>query len=237
MATYGVAGQKVREICDQVIERFHPDLAESKARIGLLQAYPSVDRNGDSPRPAMVTKGCRILARIKINSEEARCAGSPDATLTIDAAYWKELDEADDPEEGRRKQEALLDHELYHLINRKKDGEFVLDDQRRPKLASRPHDWEVTGFRVVAERHRQFAPEVIIARQFHDDFGNLLFSFAEDLASDEYREVEASEAVDLEAIAVEQGEDGIERIVPPKKPSKSRKGRKGSKGYKPAVAP
>jgi hypothetical protein len=37
-------------------------------------------------------------------------------------------------------------------------------------------------FRAVAARHGRHSEERIQARQFHDTYGNLLFSWAEDIA-------------------------------------------------------
>ena len=184
MATFDPAPQRVNEVIQDVIDRWYPDLVEAKARIGAVFARPTLDKNGDPTGPAMMKDDRQIMARIKKNSEEDRAGGKDDATITFDAEEWERLD--DEPD-GIKQQRALVDHELYHLIVRRdkpaegqKIGAILTDDLGRPKFKMRPHDWEITGFRVVAERHGNHSYEKREARRFHDLHGNLLFDFASD---------------------------------------------------------
>lgn len=183
MATYGPAGTEVQATLDRVIDRFYPELQECHARIGLVLAYPSVGLDNKDSGPAMKVRGHQAFGKVKINNEADRIAGAPDATLTIDAAHWKDLGE--EGLDGDRKREALLDGLLYFLEARidNDTGRIKTDDRGRPLFRKRTTDWELSGFRAVAARHRQFAPEVIEARRFHDSYGNYLFAFADDLAS------------------------------------------------------
>jgi hypothetical protein len=187
MATFDKAPQRVYETIREVIEEYYPDLVEANARIGAVFAYPTLDKEGDPTGPAMMKDDRQIMARIKKNSEEDRAAGKDDATITFDAEEWKRLD--DEPDGGFQ-QAALVDHELHHLIVRRelpadgqKVGRIMMDDKGRPLFKMKPHDWEITGFRAVAERHGRHSYERQEARRFHDRFGNLLFNFAEDKAS------------------------------------------------------
>lgn len=185
MATYSKAPGEVLDLIAEVIDNWHPDLLEAEARIGAVMARPTLDRDGEPKGPAMAKDGFPVLARIKRNSEEDRAGGKDDATITIDADHWETLDGEDD---GLARQRALIDHELYHLeVQREKalpgqvKGPIKTDDRSRPLFRIRPHDWEITGFRAVAERHGRHSEERIQARQFHDRYGQLLFSWAEDL--------------------------------------------------------
>ncbi len=173
MAWYTPGSQHVHDLIKEVIDEYHPDLAETKARIGAVFCHA----DPDSDKPAMVKNGIRILAKIKKNSEADRIDGKPDATITFDAEHWKTFEE--DEIHGRDQARALIDHELYHLVCKrdKETGRFLTDDQDRPKFDMRVHDWEITGFRAVAERHGRHSAEVQEAVRFQDEFGNLLFHF------------------------------------------------------------
>lgn len=175
---YTPAPQELLGRIAEVIDAYHPDLVEAEARIGAIVAHP----DPKSDKPAMMKNGLQILAKIKANSEADRVDGKPDATITFDAEHLDDL--ARDDLDGLAKLRALIDHELYHLqVRRKrKTKEIITDDARRPKLKIRPHDWELTGFRVVADRHKLHAAEVIEYRHFHDKRGNLLMTFAEEHA-------------------------------------------------------
>ena len=186
MATFSKAPAEVLDVIAEVIDNWHPDLAEAAARIGAVMARPTLDDDGEPKGPALAKDGHKVLARIKRNGGEDRAGGKDDATITLDADHWETLGELID---GDERQRALVDHELYHLeVQREKPlpgqarGAIRTDDRGRPLFKMRPHDWELTGFRVVAERHGRHSEERIQARRFHDHFGNLLFSFAEDLA-------------------------------------------------------
>jgi len=176
MATFVKANADVNRIISEVIADFYPDLVEAQARIGAVMAYPTLDEDGDSTGPAMKRGGLAVMAKIKKNGEADRVDGKPDATITLDVEEWDELDE--------ERQRALIDHELYHLIVKRKSlGKTIkIDDGGRPLFDIRPHDWEITGFRVVAERHLAASCEVVEARKLHDRYGTLLFDFASDQA-------------------------------------------------------
>ena len=185
MATwYSPANSFVQELVAEAIDRFYPDLVEADAQISSIFAHAGAD----SDKPPMMKNGFQIKAKIKINSEADRVDGKLDATITFDAAVVRDFE--DDEVHGRDQLLALIDHELYHLTvlrEKPKKGSSAkprikTDDAGRPKFKIRYHDWEVTGFRAVAERHRQHSHERIEAKRFHDDYGNLLFHFGEEFA-------------------------------------------------------
>lgn len=51
-------------------------------------------------------------------------------------------------------------------------------DRLKLKLTAKLHDWNLGGFRVIAERQREHALEVICAQAFALTHGQLLFGFA-----------------------------------------------------------
>ncbi len=183
-ATFTAASSKIHEQVRTVIDRWHPDLAEAKVKIGIVMAFGKVNDKGEYMGPPMARKGFRILGKIKINGQADRVDGKPDATLTLDGDHWEDLDSTGLTAD----QEALIDHELYHLIVlrepsvNERPGEVKRDIHNRPELKSRPHDYELTGFIAVIERNGVASVEVQEVKHWHDAHGNLVFSFANDLA-------------------------------------------------------
>lgn len=181
---YEPASEAVRSVVRRAMDLYHPDLAEAQIDLRIVLAFAAVDDRGEIPKPAMTVKGFRILAKIKKNSAAQRAGGHGDATLTIDGDNWR--DWTDD--ENEAEQLALIDHELCHLtVCRFPDvgerrGSIKLEPDGRPKLGVRYHDYELTGFYEVAERHGAASVEVREARRWHDAGGNLLFDFANNLA-------------------------------------------------------
>lgn len=181
---YEPASAEVRSVVLRAMDLHHPDLAEAKVELRIVMAYAAVGDDGEVRGPAMSTKGFRILAKIKRNTAAQRAAGHGDVTLTIDGDNWR--DWSDDGREDEMI--ALIDHEFCHVtVARYPDvgerrGPIKLETDGRPKLGTRHHDYELTGFHEVAERHGAASVEVREARRWHDAGGNLLFHFANDLA-------------------------------------------------------
>jgi hypothetical protein len=73
--------------------------------------------------------------------------------------------------------QAVIDHELRHLMlaKNKRTGEIQRDDEGRPKLRIRPHDFEFGWFARTAELYGEESYEVsqareIVAAQFVQNF-------------------------------------------------------------------
>lgn len=194
MPTYGPASTEVHALVASVMEDWHPDLVKTEARIGIVMAYPTLDKDGEPTGPAVTLHGEPCLATIKANAQKDRVDGKPDATIVISAPEWNDL--AAEPD-GNERRVALLDHKLYHLIVRrdKETGRFDTDDQGRPLFEMRRHDWTFAGFREIASRHGKRSQEVIQAQQLHDAYGNILFGFADDLAVDRDEALDAIASV------------------------------------------
>ncbi len=128
-------------------------------RLCILMAHS--DEEGE---PAVKCHGYPAAAVISVIPIKQRVDKRADAEIVIDAANWEDLDEP--------KRRALLDHEITHLeIKTDKHGAVEVDDVGRPKLKLRLHDFDFGGFRSIARRYGEDAPEVIAARHFREDFG------------------------------------------------------------------
>lgn len=145
MATYRKADDESVELLRDVMVAYHPRLAEAGVRVEFLEAFAPRGKNGEPKGPALKHHGYPALAVVKPTSHKDRVAGEADAILSIDGDRWPELTDA--------RKRALLDHELTHLELVVREGEIQLDDCHRPKLKTRPHDFEVGILDDVIRRH------------------------------------------------------------------------------------
>lgn len=169
MATHRVANDTIQPYIDAILEH-HPELIKARVTIDALFAY---SKDG-GPAPVKL-HGYPCAAIIAKNNVKARLRGLADATITFDAAHWETLSE--------RERTALVDHEVSHIVvKRDKDEQIKEDDAGRPVIAMGLHDWELGGFRSIARRYKEDAPEVKMARAFKAKFGQLVFSWNDDNA-------------------------------------------------------
>ena len=167
--TYQKAEPEVVELAGKVAKRYHADLVEAEANIGILMAS-SVNAAGE-PVPAVKLHGVACAATVRIVSYKDRVAGKADAEILIDANMWAESSE------DRRI--ALIDHELYHLeVQRDTEGQIKTDDAFRPKFKMRKHDVDFGWFHAIAQRHGDSSYEVIQAKAFADEYGQLYFGWS-----------------------------------------------------------
>jgi hypothetical protein len=112
----------------------------------------------------MMDHGRRLGHRVKVTDLSGRLDDRRDIEIILDAEYWDGLTEP--------QQRAELDHCLTYIELQKDElGSIKTDDAGRPKLTLKPHDWVLRGFKSIAERHGDDAPEVREARQFQKEFG------------------------------------------------------------------
>lgn len=97
--------------------------------------------------PDLKLHGVPCGAIISITPLAARVSGHDDAIIRISHQWWE-----DHPSDADRI--GLLAHELRHLIY---TGET--DTHGRPKLKSRPHDFDCSGFYDGIEAEQQSCPE------------------------------------------------------------------------------
>lgn len=147
-------------------QKHHQDLADARVTIAL--AFAEDEEGGH----AVYLNNYPCAAVVKITPYRQRFHGVKDAEILIDKKTWEDLDA------GRR--EALLDHELTHLLLQRDDKQLIKRDHAgRPKLKMKNHDWQLGGFVSVAERHGDKALEVLALRAVSEKWGQLIFSFAE----------------------------------------------------------
>lgn len=156
---------EVGKMIAEVMQQHHPLLNGAGVTIEALFAR-NYDKDGQA-EPAIVVRGQACAAKISITNLSDRVRGIADAKLIIDAEYgWNRLAES--------RRIAMIDHELCHLEPAvDKDGVPKLDDHGRPKLKIRHHDWELTGFADVAERHGEAALEVHQIVRWEESYGQL----------------------------------------------------------------
>ena len=161
MKVYDKAPQEVHDRCAQLIESYYPDLAKAELTLDILFA---VNENGD----AVSHGGYPALAMVRIVNLKDRVKGLADAEITIDQKAYEDMTD--------EQKDALLDHELHHLIVLKDDDGFIkTDDVGRPKLKIKKHDYQMGWFREVAVRHGRNSPEVYQARILWERDGQAFF--------------------------------------------------------------
>lgn len=161
--SYTVCDPEVDKLIAVAIKDYHKELDAAGVTIHAVFAR-NFDGDGE-PIAAVKAHGVAAAAKIQITSLVDRVRGIKDAKLTIDGHYW------DRASESRRL--ALLDHELEHLTVQTDDAGVKFDDAGRPKLRMRHHDWELTGFASVVERHGEASVEAQQFSYFQDEFGQL----------------------------------------------------------------
>ena len=164
MKIYNRAPQFVNTRASNIIHRFHPDHKTAGTTVDFLFVSAGEDE------PAVMLHGHACYATIRITSAKERALGHADAEMLIDKAKYEEM--------TSEVQDALLDHEIYHLeVAKDKYGAFEVDDHRRPKLKMRMHDREFGWFDAIAKRHGGNSIEVQQARLFHRQAGQVYFEF------------------------------------------------------------
>lgn len=169
MKTYDIAHAEVAQRARRLIAEHYSDLANAEVTIDFLFA------NNDTGH-AVSHHGYPALAVVRIISLKDRTAGRKDAEITIDQKAWEAMSPA--------QRDALLDHELNHLIvARDQDNAFARDDLHRPKLKMRKHDYDFGWFTEIARRHGENSPEVFQAKMIWDKDGQAYFPMLAEAAA------------------------------------------------------
>ena len=165
---YERAEHYVLDMAYEIIGKHHSDLKKADVKLCILMAFTGDDSND----PPVKLHGYPCAAVVSIIPLKQRADKRADAEIIIDQKAW------DDYTEPR--QRALLDHQITHLEIQKDEHGFVkTDDIGRPKLKMRLHDWEIGGFRSIAQRYGDDAIEVTCARDFRRNFGDVVGEHAE----------------------------------------------------------
>lgn len=165
----GAEGREIKETIASLLSKWYPGFLEAGVTITTLFVREVTADGECTGEPCLKHQGYNAQATIKINSYKDRVEGKADATLTIDLATWVGLNE--------RERVALIDHELFHLKVRTKDGIPVRDDCGRPVLKIRLHDWQTGGFGQIVKRHQDAAPEAKAFMDLNVKFKQLEFNF------------------------------------------------------------
>lgn len=164
MATsFSKADPEACRIRDEIMAKHHPRLVGAGVTVSLVMAS---NDNGE----AVKLHGYRCAAVVGCNSTKDRIEGKADATIAIDAQWWKHAKAAE--------RAAVVDHELTHLLVERgpdritkdpteipevfreiREPSYKTDDAGRPKLKLRLHDWQLGGFAEIVERHGDSAVE------------------------------------------------------------------------------
>jgi hypothetical protein len=162
MSWYSIANEEVNLTIQKVMKENHGDLHAAGVTVTALIAR-------SEEGPAIKVRGSEAAGCIRITKLAERTLGLGDALMTLDG-------ERMDAWTSRRLQ-AVIDHELRHLMlaKNKKTGQIQLDDEGRPKLRIRPHDFEFGWFARTAELYGEESYEVsqareIVAAQFVQNF-------------------------------------------------------------------
>jgi hypothetical protein len=165
MKTYETCSKSVHERVDALIKKYHPVLHKARVRVEVL----AVSTDGDGPALTLHGYACDGVVR-KIGTKE-RAAGRGDAEIVLDRAAFLQM--------TSRQQDALLDHELYHLdvATEKRTGAPKFDSNGRPVLKLRKHDREFGWFDEIAQRWGEDSGEIRQARRLLSAAGQLYFNF------------------------------------------------------------
>lgn len=161
MTIYEIAPTEANELAQSIIKEHYPELEEAALTIDFLMAF----NNKTFPVKA---GGYPALACIKNMNLMNRVKGSADVQITIDGEAWKSL--------SPRQKEALLSHEIHHvIIKRDKENNIKRDDIDRPLIKMKKHDYQMGWFRDIALRYGEDSPEVYQAKLLWKNDGKTFF--------------------------------------------------------------
>lgn len=140
MTVYEKADEKVLSVVEELVNKYYPELKDAGVTIDVLIAT-------NEKSNAVTLGGYKCAAVVRVTKLKDRVKGIADAEIVIDG-------EAYDGMTPNRKR-ALIDHELHHLEIQYDDktGEIKRDDQHRPKLKLKKHDYHFGWFTIIAERY------------------------------------------------------------------------------------
>lgn len=152
MSWYAIATEEVNLTIMKVMEQNHPELYNEGVTITALIAR-------SEEGPALKVGGRAALGCIRVTKLTERTLGLGDALMILDGETM--------PAWSSKRLQAVIDHELRHLMfaKNKKTGQIQRDDEGRPKLRIRPHDFEFGWFARTAELYGEESYEVSQARE------------------------------------------------------------------------
>jgi hypothetical protein len=167
------APKAVSAMLAAIVKEHHKPLHDAKVRFDVVFCRAETNADQTPKGFALKKNGKRCLGIASAIPLLDRAMGRADAQIKIDADWWGKEGTTDEM------RNALLDHEVNHFEIKKDEVDAPKsDDLDRPILSIREHDWEISGFKVIAERYGAASVEVMEARELHEMAGQVLFSFA-----------------------------------------------------------
>ena len=161
--TYSAAPD-VETHVERMVEKWHHDELEGVSIATLFVFDP------EDSLPVLKHQGYPAGAVCRITPLRERAMGCADASIIVDRAHWLTL--------SPRQRDALIDHELTHLVRDKDEDDMPkCDSLGHPKLAMRMHDHQFGWFDEVAQRHKDASTEVRQAKRLLESTGQLYFDF------------------------------------------------------------
>lgn len=156
---YEKASPVIHDLVKKVMADHHTDLLDCDVEIAIL-VVRKISEDGEAFH-ALKHHGAEAAAKISLVPARRRLLVDHDLELVVDGLTWDNI-----PAPSR---EALLDHELTHVVVQKdKNGQPKTDDIGRPRLKLRPDDYAINGFFAVIERHGNFALEAQSVKRIYD---------------------------------------------------------------------
>ena len=152
MSWFSIANEEINLTIQKVMKENHGELHAEGVTITAMIARSEEGQ-------AIKVRGCEAAGCIRVTKLMERTLGLGDAVMILDG-------ERLDAWSSKRLQ-AVIDHELRHLMlaKNKKTGQIQRDDEGRPKLRIRPHDFEFGWFARTAELYGEESYEVSQARE------------------------------------------------------------------------
>ena len=135
------------------INKHHTNFNEAALTFDVFLAYAPENDAGEKTGPALKQHGYPCGGIVSIVSLKNRVCGRSDAEIVLDGDSWPKL--------TSEEQDALIDHELEHVVvARDLEGAIIRDTHGRPKLKMKLHDREHGWFDSIAKRHGAASGEV-----------------------------------------------------------------------------
>jgi hypothetical protein len=149
MPTYSKCPQTVNELMINLMAAYdcYQPLIDAQLKVDLVFAFCDKDETTGEPlNDAIRHHGTKALGLCSITKLKDRVKGMGDVEILLDGDWWNQAD--------LEQQNAVLDHELYHIVATEDK-----DDIDRPKIKMRSHDVDFGWFAAVALRHGQHSME------------------------------------------------------------------------------
>lgn len=174
MAVYKLADQSVVEMAADILcgHADYKPLLEAKVKIDYVMAFAKRDPDtGEVLGNAITHNGRPALGLCKKVNLKDRVKGMGDVEIQLDGDNWEKL--------SPRRREAILAHEIHHIMVKVDKRGIMRDDAMRPLIELREHDVEVGWFAVIAKRYGLDSEERQQANNVMADFDQAFFPWYE----------------------------------------------------------